>query len=209
MNKVLLFGGGTKWGHSFTHCLSSKDIEVDLVTSNPVNLPNVNNIVVNWYNLDRDKIKLLLDTQREYDLIFFNHNSGGAPSDHFLKPNNEIELNQWNYSYWINCQLPYVVVHHCNIQPQTKIGWMLTGLISGSDCNLYQYAGYAGVKSTNLHIMRGFSVSHPGIFFALNPLWFPEQDYEKDSTQIYNLISNLTYKDNGKAINKDGSEWII
>lgn len=209
MNKVLLFGGGTKWGNSFTRCLLSKNIEIDLITSSPVDLPNVNNLQVDWFALDRDKIKSLIDPTKKYDLIFFNHNSGGAPSDHFLKPNNEIELDQWNYSYWINCQLPYVVVHHCNVQEDTKIGWMLTGLITGSERNLYQYAGYAGVKSTNLHIMRGFSVSHPGIFFALNPLWFPVQDYDKDSIQIYDIISKLTPLDTGKAINKDGSEWII
>lgn len=210
MNKVLLFGFGDKWGKHFISYLSKKGIQIDSVSSKELELPNVNNIKIDWFGLDRNKIKELIDPDTKYDLIFFNHNNGGAPSDHFLKPGNEIDLGQWNYNYWISCQLPYVVIHHLSnsITENTKIGWMLTGLIIGSDKSLYQYAGYAGVKSTNLHIMRGFSQFHRGIFFGLNPIWFPEEQWDKDAEQIFKVIDSLTTKDTGKSFNKDGSFWI-
>jgi hypothetical protein len=85
---------------------------------------------------------------------------------------------------------------------------MLTGLIVGNDSNLYQYAGYASIKSTNLHIMIGFSEFHKGIFFAINPIWFPVEDYKKDAKQISNIIERLETKDTGKSFMKDSSFWI-
>ena len=85
---------------------------------------------------------------------------------------------------------------------------MLTGLIVGNDTSRYQYAGYASIKSTNLHIMRGFSQFHKGIFFAINPSWFPVEDYKKDAEQISSIIERLESKDNGKSFMKTGVEWI-
>lgn len=210
MKKVLLFGSGKKWGKEFLKYLSFLNIKVDSVSSEYIDLPNVNNIKVDWFNLDRNKIKSIIDPYKKYDLIFFNHNNGGSPGEHYLSPHNEMDLGSWNYNYWISCQLPYVVIHHLSnsISQDTKIGWMLTGLIEGRDENLFKYAGYAGVKSTNLHILRGFSKFHPGIFFGINPIWFPEEDWPKDAKQIFHVIESLKSKDNGKCFNKDGSFWI-
>jgi hypothetical protein len=85
---------------------------------------------------------------------------------------------------------------------------MLTGLIVGNDTSRYQYAGYASIKSTNLHIMRGFSEFHKGIFFAINPIWFPVEDYKTDAKQISSIIERLETKDTGKSFMKDGSLWL-
>jgi hypothetical protein len=67
--------------------------------------------------------------------------------------------------------------------------------------------GYASVKSTNLHLMRGFSLHYPGIFFCINPIWFPKEEFSKDAEQIFSLIIKLQSADNGKVFNKDGNEW--
>lgn len=210
MKNVLMVGGGSKWGLEFTKELVNQGSNVDLITGSEIILPNVNSIKIDWYNLNRDYIKSKIDQNKIYDLIFFNQNSGGAPNDHFLKPNNEIDLSTWNYHIWINCQLPYVIIHHLSkgMQSNTKIGWMLTGLIHGHDRNMFQYAGYATVKANNLHIMRGFSQFHHGIFFAINPGWFPIEDYKQDAKKIIKVINNLNLSDTGKTFNKDASEWI-
>ena len=55
--------------------------------------------------------------------------------------------------------------------------------------------------------MRGFSLHHPGIFFCINPVWFPKDDFSKDAEQIFSVITKLQSTDNGKVFNKDGNEW--
>jgi hypothetical protein len=154
-------------------------------------------------------IKELL-VKEEYDLIFFNQNSGGGPGGDDFGPSRDYSIDHWNIHNWINCQLPYIVIKHLSstITEKTRIGWMLTGLIVGNDTSRYQYAGYASIKSTNLHIMRGFSEFHKGIFFAINPIWFPVEDYKTDAEQISNIIERLESKDNGKSFMKDGSFWL-
>lgn len=210
MKTALLFGCGSKWGAAFTKHLSNLGYQVDLVTSSDFEYPNVNVIKINWFALDPDSIKLLLDNNKSYDLIFFNQNSGGSVGEHYFKPGNVYDIAQWNYHNWVNCQLPYIVIQHLSksITDNTKVGWMMTGLIVGHEKDKFQYAGYASVKSTNLHIMRGFSMSHPGIFFAINPIWFPEAEYQKDAHSIEKVIVNLTTVDSGKSFNKDGSFWL-
>jgi len=210
MKNALIIGGGSKWGLEFTKELVNQGYDIDLITGSDVNLPNVNCVKINWFNVDKNLIKSLINTDKNYDLIFFNHNSGGNPNDHFLKSGNEIELEQWNYTYWINCQLPYVIIHHLskNINQGTKIGWMLTGLIDGHNPDMFRYSGYAAVKSTNLHLMRGFSQFHQGIFFAINPGHLSVNEYQKDALQIFSVIKNIKQEDSGKVFNKDGSFWI-
>jgi hypothetical protein len=207
--RALLFGCGSKWGLEFTKYLSANGYQVDLVSSSSVDYPNVKTLNINWVMSNENSIKELL-VKEEYDLIFFNQNSGGGPGSEDFSPSRDYSIDHWNIHNWINCQLPYTVIKHLSstITEKTKIGWMLTGLIVGNDTSRYQYAGYASIKSTNLHIMRGFSEFHKGIFFAINPIWFPVEDYKKDAEQISNVIEQLEAKDSGKSFMKDGSFWL-
>lgn len=207
--KALLFGCGSKWGLEFTKALADKGYEIDLISSNDVVYNNVQNFKVDWITSNQHIIKNIIKP-KEYDLIFFNQNSGGGPGGEDFGPSRDFPLDHWNMHLWINCQLPYIVIKHLskNIKETTKIGWMMTGLITGNDPNLYQYAGYASLKSTNLHIMRGFSQFHQGIFFAINPIWFPIEEYKNDAEKIFRVIENIKKEDSGKSFNKDGSEWL-
>lgn len=208
--QALLVGCGSKWGAEFAKELADQNYSIDLVTGSELIYSNINNIKINWNSISPSIIESKIDPNKKYDLIFFNQNSGGSPNDHFLKSGNKLDINSWNYSFWINCQLPYIIVQHLtnSISSTTKIGWMLTGLIIGREKNLFKYAGYASTKSTNLHLMRGFSEFHHGIFFAINPIWFPIENYKVDAKQIYKVIENLSTADNGKTFTKDGREWI-
>ena len=163
--RALLFGCGSKWGLEFTKYLADNGYQVNLVSSSIVNYPNVKTLNINWVTSNETCIKELL-VKEEYDLIFFNQNSGGGPGGDHFSPLRDYSIDHWNIHNWINCQLPYTVIKHLSstITEKTKIGWMLTGLIVGNDTSRYQYAGYASIKSTNLHIMRGFSQFHKGIF---------------------------------------------
>lgn len=212
MNKVLLFGCGSKWGSHFTKNLADNGYTVDLITSTGLEYPNVYNYKIDWFTSSTDYVNNLLEplTLKKYDLIFFNQNTGGGPNDQAFMPGHEFPIDQWNMHNWINSQLPFVAIKKLsnNIHDNTKIGWMLTGLIDSKDPELWRYAGYASVKSTNLHIMRGFSKYHHGIFFALNPIWFPAGQEEQDANNIRLLIENLKPDDNGCTIDKNGKQWI-
>ena len=209
---ALIVGGGSKWGAVFTRHLA-KQYSIDLITGSDFKCKNVKTHKVNWYELNPPDIENICENldKEKYDLIFFNQNTGGGPNDVSFEPDNKYPLDHWYFQFWINCQLPYTIVHNLQdkINDNTKIGWMMTGLIDGKERELWKFAGYAATKSTNLHIMRGFADRHPGIFFAMNPLWFPEDRFQEDAIAITEAIEKLQPEDNGKALNKDGTIWNI
>lgn len=214
MKNALLIGCGSKWGAVFTNCIQAKNFHVDLITSsnNFSDTPNVKTHKVNWQDYNESAVDEIAEkvSQTRYDLIFFNQNSGGGPNGDWFKPNNIFSEDGWADTLKRDCMMSYRLVHKLtnSITEATKIGWMLTGLIDGKDPELWQYAGYGSMKSMHLFIMRGFANAHPGIFFAINPLWFPKGDEIKDAEAIFDIIKNIEPKDNGKTFNKDGSNWI-
>lgn len=212
MKHALILGGGSKWGAHFTKNLADNGYAVDLITSSKFNYNNVTSHKIDWVYSNPDNVKELLEPlkNKTYDIIFFNQNSGGGPNEQSYAPGDIFPIDHWHIQNWINCQLPYFVVKTLSnsIHKTTKIGWMLTGLIDGKDKEMWKYAGYASVKSTNLHIMRGFANQHHGIFFAINPFWFPENQYEEDAETIRLIIEDLKTSDNGCTVDKNANYWI-
>ena len=212
MKHALILGGGSKWGASFTKNLADNGYAVDLITSSNFEYNNVISHKIDWIYSNRNSLESLLEPLKEkkYDLIFFNQNSGGGPNEQSFAPGDIFPIDHWNIQNWVNSQLPYVVVKTLSnsIDNDTKIGWMLTGLIDGKDKEMWKYAGYASVKSTNLHIMRGFANQHHGIFFAINPFWFPKNQYSEDADTIRCIIEDLKTSDNGCTVDKNANYWI-
>jgi hypothetical protein len=207
---VLIFGGGSKWGQHFTQHILAQGHSVDLVTSSDSH--GTNNIKVDWMQLTLEGLEVALSPLKgkQYDFIFFNQNSGGAPNDVWFEPTNTFPLQAWNQHTWVDCQLPYYAIKFLtnSIHKDTKVGWMLTGLIDGKEKDKWKYAGYASHKTTNIHLMRGFSQYHPGIFFCVNPSWFPPGQEAADADSIFKLVNKLTAMDSGRVFNKDGREWL-
>lgn len=208
---ALLLGCGSKWGAVFTDELLKKNYEIDLITSTGIEHEKITNHIIDWWNSDTEIIDKIVDNLKtsNYDLVFFNQNSGGGLNEHFFSSNENFPVEHWNKSTWINCQLAYYMVKKLGskIKENTKIGWMLTGLIDSTDSNFWQYVGYASVKATNLYIMRGFAKFCTGIFFGMQPIWFPAGDEKKDAINIIDIIENLTAADSGKILTKEGTEW--
>jgi len=207
MKNVLLFGCGSKWGAEFTKTIADAGYNIDLVTGSDFDYKNVTTYKIDWFGSSLQSLQELLDPlkDKQYDIIFFNQNTGGGPNDQAYAPGDIFPIDHWNIQNWINCQLPYAVVKMLNnsIHKTTKVGWMITGLVDGKDKDLWRYAGYASVKSTNVHIMRGFANQHCGIFFAMDPIWFPKDDYKKDSETILSKIEGLSAKDSGSIVKKN------
>lgn len=206
MKNVLLFGCGSKWGAEFTKTIADANYNVDLITGSDFTYNRVSTHKINWFTSNLEIVSnLLLPLQKkQYDIIFFNQNSGGGPNEQAFAPGNLFPIDQWNVQNWINCQLPYAVIKLLSnsIHEKTKIGWMITGLVDGKDKDLWKYAGYASVKTTNIHIMRGFANQHKGIFFAFDPIWFPEEQYTHDAKTTLRQLERLTEKDTGSILRK-------
>jgi len=205
MKNALILGGGSKWGAEFTKKLS-ETYHVDLITGSYFTHDNVTTHHIDWFGMNEDVLREILFkiNDKTFDIIFFNHNSGGGPNEQSYAPGSEYPIDQWHMQNWINCMSTYFIIQNLSncITEDTKIGWMITGLIDGKEKELWKYAGYANVKSTNVHIMRGFANAHPGIFFALNPIWFQEVIYDLDAETVVKQIENLTAENNGEIITK-------
>lgn len=208
---ILLIGAGSKWGAFFTEYLSDQGCNIDLVTSTGIDNENVVNHKVDWNSFSLSDIDVLAAnlSKEQYDLIFFNQNSGGGPNDRYFASGLDASLEGWNKSFWLDCQLPYYLIKklQSKITEQTKIGWMLTGLINSIEEQQWKYGGYASAKTTNLHIMRSFSQYNTGIYFCLQPIWFPPGEEMIDCENIFKVIKNITKNDNGKVFLKNSQEW--
>ena len=207
--KALLIGSGSKWGQEFTNFLLSKNYKVDLITGSDVEERlNLKIYKVNWKNFTSNELITLTETlsKDHYDLIFFNQNSQMYPVEKTFSQELDISKDNWTQGFWIDCQMPYYLIKrlNCQISKNTRIGWMLTGLITSQQKEYWKYGGYISNKNTNLHLMRSFSQYHPGIFFCIDP--FSLKNYSKDSEDIFNIIQNISEDDNGKIFTKDGKE---
>lgn len=205
--KALIFGGGSKWGYHFSKALKVFGYDVTVVTSSGTGL-DCKKILVNWKNLKTAEY-ILEHAQETYDLIFFNQNCPGAPNTEVFSKEGEFFLDNWKQSHWINCELPLQFIKNAEhrIHSDTKIGWMLTGLIINPDEENIKYAGYGAEKFTNYAIMRAFAQVHPGVFFAIQPGKLEESTNQKDALAVASMVSKFKAEDSGKCFLKNGNVW--
>jgi dTDP-4-dehydrorhamnose reductase len=76
---ILIVGGGSKFGLSFTKFLKSKDHSVDIITSKMLPILGVDSYRVNWNTVKQKDIidiaNKINNKNKIYDIIFFNQNS--------------------------------------------------------------------------------------------------------------------------------------
>jgi hypothetical protein len=211
MKKILLIGAGSKWGIFLTNELISRNYEVTLITSSSPQV-EANIIKVDYHSLTNDKIKALSRQlgDQQFDLIFFNHNSGGGPDAQYFKPNGpDINSSEWSNGLYVHSMFPAIFLRSITkyITPETKVGWMMTGMIKDAQPENYQWGLYGSAKYINLCVMRLFSQNHPGIFFGVNPSWFPPGEEKINAIEIANLFEKINKDDNGFCLEKNGNRW--
>ena len=211
MKNALLIGTGSRWGLYFTKELISRGYDVTLITSSN---PEVDATIVNidYFNMTNESLQRIADQvkDKKYDLVFFNHNSGGGPDAQYFKPEGPpINHRDWSKSLYIHSMFPAIFIRMISttITEDTKVGWMLTGMIKESNPEHYQWGLYGSAKYINLCVMRLFSQNHPGTFFALNPSWFPPGEEVNDARIITDLIESVTKDHNGVCLDKNGNNW--
>jgi len=204
VGKVLIVGGGSKFGESLADLYSS-DNEVHVVTGNDSDAHRVTK--VNWHECKLQDVIPHLDNM--YDIVIFNQNGGGAPNRNdgenaytdFDQP-----IEWWNQSFFNNVQLPYYIIKHLELRTGMKICWMLSPLMKFSSREYgMAYGGYAGDKSYNGHIMKTFSYYNDASFYGIVPKHFDDSD--QFSLQIYNVINNLDLHLSGNMIDENGDIW--
>ena len=115
-------------------------------------------------------------------------------------------LKDWQQSYFVASQFPFYLIHSLTnkISTTTKIGWMLSELISNPVATQVGYADYIGNKFTNGCIMKSFAQSFPATFFGINPESVGNNTDVSKAIEIVKLIEH-TADLNGKIYYPNGN----
>jgi len=206
MKNCLITGGGSKFGRKITEQLVQAEYHVYLITgSQQVTDPNITVISVDWHELKLQDIRGIISNLPNLDLIFFNHNASALNQTKFNQ--NQIQnFKDWQQSYFVASQFPFYLIHSLKnkISSTTKIGWMLSELISNPVSTQVGFADYIGNKFTNGCIMKSFAQSFPAIFFGINPESVGNDEDVSKAIKIVRLIED-TSDLNGKIYYQNGA----
>jgi hypothetical protein len=169
---------------------------------------------VNWSTVTAADIHKIIRKLPSLDVVLFNQNAsslsaGGFKSDCYPTLDLWRQVDHWQQSYFVSCQLPFYLIHSSanKISPNTKIGWMLSELVNSPVNSQVGYADYIGYKFTNTCIMRSFSLNFPACFFGIIPGSLDRHGLAQD---LIGLIHNTDVATlNGGVFNSDGSKFEI
>jgi len=208
MKNCLITGGGSKFGSKITEQLVQAGYHVYLITgSQQITNPNITVISVEWHELKLQDIRNIILNLPNLDLIFFNHNASALNQTKFNQ--NQIQsFKDWQQSYFVACQFPFYLIHSLKnkISTTTKIGWMLSELISKPVATHVGFADYIGNKFTNGCIMKSFAQSFPATFFGINPEAVGNNDDVNKAIDLVELIEHTTDL-NGKIYYPNGTTF--
>ena len=206
MKNCLITGGGSRFGSKITEQLVQAGYHVYLITgTKQATSPNITVISVDWHELKLQDIRGIISNLPNLDLIFFNHNSSALNQTKFNQ--NQLQnLKDWQQSYFVATQFPFYLIHSLKnkISNTTKIGWMLSELISNPIPTQVGFADYIGNKFTNGCIMKSFAQSFPAIFFGVNPESVGNDADTSKAIKIVELIDHTTDL-NGKIYYPNGT----
>lgn len=203
----LILGGGSKLGLELSTLLANK-CDLTLITSNPTELENVKEIVVNWQSFGLKALNTAIyhyirDNQK-LDLIIFNQNSKQGPNtvDFFDPDYLNCIYKDWIAGYRSDCMIPYYVVQNLSkhIHENTKICWMFSGLINQYiDSEKYDHAAYRSIKLTNYFIMNSFNAKLNSIFCGIDPGHITEENRLTKAEKIINYLDRAGHESKGKV----------
>ena len=189
MKNALLIGCGNKSGERIINGCIEAGYSVTNIGSGASVIPTVNNIEIDWKDLDIIKLhKILVKINHKVDFIFFNQNASTLSNENFIESKRTFDtwqlVKNWSNSHWLSCQLPYFLIRTLgeNLHSETIIGWMLSGYVNYKAKGVDEYPDYSGNKFTNYLIMKNFSKRFK--CFGINP------EFEK-SDKIPTLIKEI------------------
>lgn len=109
MNKqALIIGGGSKFGLSLTNKLLTQDWIVNTISGSKIaDHENLNQLTVNWKNVDVTVLQKYLQRLSNQNLIFFNQNASTLNIDDFKNKNFSVldlwkQEKHWNQTYFVS-----------------------------------------------------------------------------------------------------------
>lgn len=202
MKHALIFGGASKNGKTIIDVLLNNNYVITNIGSSTHSHKNVNNIKINWNDLDivsTYKICSAINTQ--IDFVFFNQNSSSLSIEDFSVNHNDILLKwklikDWTNSHWLSCQLPFLVIHTIRnkLSENAKIGWMLSSFIDYQKENTKQHPDYSSFKYFNYLSMKCFAETNNIETFGIMPDFTKENSADKLEEIINKVISQKIEK---------------
>ena len=174
MKQALLIGCGNQRGERIVNGCIEAGYSVTNIGSGASAIQTVNNIKIEWKDLDIIKLhKILVKINHKVDFIFFNQNASSLSNIDFTQPKNTLDtwglVKSWGHSYWLSCQLPYFLIKTLekNLHHETIIGWMLSSYIDKNKEGVETHPDYSGNKYTNYMLMKNFNTKYQ--CFGIDP----------------------------------------
>ena len=174
MKQALLVGCGNQRGERIVNGCIEAGYSVTNIGSGASAIQTVNNIKIEWKDLDIIKLhKILVKINHKVDFIFFNQNASSLSNIDFTQPKKTLDtwglVKSWGHSYWLSCQLPYFLIKtlETNLHHETIIGWMLSGYIDKNKQGVETHPDYSGNKYTNYMLMKNFNTKYQ--CFGIDP----------------------------------------
>jgi nucleoside-diphosphate-sugar epimerase len=183
-NRVLIIGGGSKFGKKTSLGLLEEGYEVDIITSTGSPHKDIKFSRVNWESLNHylavEALKKFKDGE-PYTEIIFNQNAGSsgfAENYGIMTPQEHAE---WSQHFFNNVQLIDIVIKELKgrIIPSTKIIGLVSGIIQSikevnpingkNEILAERFGGYAGMKAYIYYMMQGYNKFATGNYITVNP----------------------------------------
>ena len=174
MKQALLIGCGNQRGERIVNGCMGAGYSVTNIGSGASAIQTVNNIKIEWKDLDIIKLhKILVKINHKVDFIFFNQNASSLSNIDFTQLKKTLDtwglVKSWGHSYWLSCQLPYFLIKTLekNLHHETIIGWMLSSYIDKNKEGVETHPDYSGNKYTNYMLMKNFNTKYQ--CFGIDP----------------------------------------
>ena len=130
---------------------------------------------VNWSTVTAADIHKIIRKLPSLDVVLFNQNAsslsaGGFKSDCYPTLDLWRQVDHWQQSYFVSCQLPFAMIHGLGskLNEHSRIAWTLSSMIT-DHMHDEQYADYIAYKYQNYMIMKNFAHNRAGCFFGIDP----------------------------------------
>lgn len=207
--KILIFGGGSKFGLELSKEFLQLNHDVSIITSSNITNYDFRIYNVDWLHLDIPSVEKLCKKLDNFDILIFNQNYSKI---------NELEnisieklymwakLKKWQQGQYINCHLPLQV---CNslfvknkINKKTKVLWMLSGCIKN---NTFSSLEYKTQKHINYEIVRYVDNLNILKCIGFNPGELNQKNYQIKASKLSQFLTTLECNrgENFYAFNED------
>lgn len=166
---------------------------------------------VDWLTVSPADIHKIIRKLPNIDVVLFNQNASSLSSTCFDSDQYPIldlwrQVDHWQQSYFVSCQIPFIMVHSLGskLSENSRVAWTLSSMITDHQHD-QQYADYIAYKYQNYMIMKNFAHNHRGCFFGIDPGQITQGiASDTDFVTKINQYNQLMYQPN-----LNGQVWML